>query len=76
MDKDWAAEQTRKLVTTRLLSKAAIPKLPYEQPDGSPRRLDIDYFGHARAEANPFPGPFELPEGGKQRLKVWPIDRY
>jgi alpha-N-arabinofuranosidase len=76
VDKDWGAAQTRKLVTTRLLGKAAIPKLPYEQPDGSPRRLDIDYFGHARAEANPFPGPFELPEGGKQRLKVWPIDRY
>jgi alpha-N-arabinofuranosidase len=73
LDKNWGTAQTRKLVTTALLGKAAVPKLPYEQPDGSPLCLDTDYFAKARAEANPFPGPFELPEGGKQRLKVWPI---
>ncbi len=76
LDKDWGTAQTRKLVTTQLLGKAAIPNLPYERPDGSPLRLDTDYFGKARAEANPFPGPFELPEGGKQRLKVWPIAKH
>ena len=73
LDKDWGTAKTRKLVTTKLLGKAAVPKLPYEQPDGSPFRLDRDYFGKGRAEANPFPGPFELPDGGTQRLKVWPI---
>ena len=75
LDKDWGTAQTRKLVTTELLGKAATPKLPYEQPDGAPLCLDTDYFGKTRAEPNPFPGPFELPEGGKQRLKVWPIGR-
>jgi alpha-N-arabinofuranosidase len=75
LDKDWGTARSRKLVTTEMLGKAATPKLPYERPDGSPLRLDSDYFGKARAEANPFPGPFELPEGGKQRLKVWPIGR-
>ncbi len=73
LDKDWGTAQTRKLMTTALLGKAAVPNLPYERPDGSPLRLDTDYFGKARSEANPFPGPFELPEGGKQRLKVWPL---
>ena len=73
LDKDWGTAQARKLVTTRLLGKAAVPKLPYEKPDGSPLRLNADYFGKPRAEANPFPGPFELPEGGTQRLRVWPI---
>ena len=73
LDKDWGTAQARKLVTTKLLGKAAVPKLPYEQPDGSPWRLNTDYFGKPRAEANPFPGPFELPEGGTQRLRVWPI---
>lgn len=72
IDKSWDAAQTRKLVTSDLLGRATIPDLPYEQPDGSPIRVDADYFGKTRAEANPFPGPFELPAGGKQRLKVWP----
>ncbi len=71
LDQDWAAAQARKLVTTETLGKAVIPNVLYQQPDGSPLRLDADYFGKARAD-NPFPGPFELPEGGKQRLKVWP----
>lgn len=73
LDKDWGTAQTRKLVTTDLLGKAMIPNLPYEKPDGSPIRLDTDYFGKVRPEANPFPGPFELPEAGNGRLKVWPI---
>jgi alpha-N-arabinofuranosidase len=72
LDKSWADGRPRKLVTTDLLGKATIPNLPYERPDGSPLRVNTDYFGKARAEANPFPGPFELPLGGKLRLKVWP----
>jgi hypothetical protein len=49
--------------------------LPFENADGSPIRIQTDYFGNRRNESNPFPGPFELPEGGKLRLKVWPIAR-
>jgi alpha-N-arabinofuranosidase len=60
-DKAWSAERTRKLVTTELLGKAAIPNLPYEQPDGAPIRINTDYFGKQRNEANPTPGPFENP---------------
>jgi alpha-N-arabinofuranosidase len=74
LDKDWAAVQNRSLITTDLLGKAAIPNLPYEHPDGSPLRVDTDYFGRARAKTSPFPGPFELPEAAEERLKVWPID--
>ncbi len=70
-DKAWAADRTRKLVTTDLLGKAAIPNPPYEQPDGTPIRIDTDYFGKSRNEANPTPGPFENPGQGDIRLKVW-----
>lgn len=70
----WAEEQPRRLVTTERLGRARIPNLPYEQPDGSPYRLDCDYFGRQRDPANPFPGPFEPAEGGQQLLKVWPPD--
>ena len=64
-------ERTRTLVTTELLGKAIIPNLPYEQPDGSGIRVDTDYFGKPRNEANPMPGPFEHPGAGRIVLKVW-----
>jgi alpha-N-arabinofuranosidase len=70
-DKAWATERTRKLVTTELLGKAVIPDQAFENPDGTPLRIDTDYFGKKRNEKNPFPGPFEIPQGGKQILKVW-----
>ena len=73
LDKAWAEGPPRPLVTTDRLGRAAIPNLPCEQPDGSPYRLDTDYFGKKRNEASPFPGPFECPGGGKQVLKVWPV---
>ena len=72
-DKAWATAHPRKLITTEILGKATIPGLPYERPDGLPLRLNTDFFGKARAEANPFPGPVELSHSGKQRWKVWPI---
>ena len=71
LDKAWAEKQPRQLVTTELLGKAKVPDLPYEQPDGSPLRIDTDYFGKKRSEKNPTPGPFENPGQGKLVLKVW-----
>jgi alpha-N-arabinofuranosidase len=73
LDKAWAQEQSRQLVTTELLGRAKIPNLPYEQPDGSPYRIDADYFGAKRNPDNPFPGPFELTEDEELVLKVWPL---
>jgi alpha-N-arabinofuranosidase len=71
LDETWAREQKRRMVTTQLLGKAAIPDLPFENPDGSPIRIDTDYFGKPRNPDNPFPGPFEISEGGHLRFKVW-----
>lgn len=73
LDKAWVGKQPRDLVTTELLGKAAVPNLAYEKPDGSPYRIDTDYFGKKRNAANPYPGPFELPGDGRQVLKVWPV---
>lgn len=72
LDSQWARKQPHPLVTTDLLGKAKIPDLPYEQPDGSPYRIDTDYFGESRNAAPPFPGPFETPDDGRQILRVWP----
>ena len=65
IDRAWPNEQTRKLVTGALLGKAVIPDLPYERPDGSPIRIDTDYFGKPRSDSNPTPGPFERPGTGR-----------
>ena len=70
-DQAWIDEQPRKLVTSALLGKAVIPDLPYEQPDGSPIRIDTDYIGKTRSDSNPTPGPFERPGQGDLTLKVW-----
>ena len=68
-DKGWTAGPVRRLVTSELLGKAAIPNLPYERPDGTPLSLDTDYFGHHRSASDPLPGPFE--STGPGELKVW-----
>ena len=68
-NKTWRQKQCQ-TVTTDLLGKASITGLPYEQPDGSPYRIDTDYFGKTRNNANPFPGPFEHPSGEKRTLKI------
>lgn len=70
-DPAWATEQPRKLVTSELLGKAVIPDLPFENPDGSPVKIDTDYFGKKRNPANPFPGPFENPISPGTDVKVW-----
>jgi len=70
MDNVLAGDRTRKLVTTKLLGKAVVPNLPFEQPDGEAIRVDRDYFGHQRKGANPAPGPFAKPLQGILDFKV------
>ncbi len=59
-----------RVVTTELLGKAKIPGVAYEHADGSPLRVDTDYFGKPRDPAHPTPGPFERPGEGSLELKV------
>ncbi len=58
-------------VTTELLGTTKIPNLNYENPDGTPFIIDVDYFGNARNKRNPTPGPFEKMDAGEVNLKVW-----
>ncbi|WP_165234074.1 right-handed parallel beta-helix repeat-containing protein [Aquisphaera insulae] len=58
-------------VTAGRLGKALIPNLPYEQPDGSPVRMDLDYLGALRTSPHPTPGPFEALGRGTTPIKVW-----
>ncbi len=69
-DQAWS-QRKRRLVTTNLLGKAKTPDLPYEQADGMPFRIDIDYLGRQRNTDNPCVGPFEYSEKGQLSFKVW-----
>jgi alpha-L-arabinofuranosidase len=71
-DKSWRTAQQRELVTTELLGKAKIPDQLFDNPDGSPIKIDSDYLGKSRDMGNPFPGPFDVFRTGKQAIKVWP----
>jgi hypothetical protein len=70
-DKDWSLGENRPLVTKDLLGTVIIPKLQYENADGSPVCIDVDYFGKVRNAVNPTPGPFEVPGDGLLEIKVW-----
>ena len=70
LDRTWAEDRRRTLVTSPLLGLALIPRLPFENPDGAPIRLDTDFSGRLRNSANPFPGPFEHPEGGRLSVRL------
>ena len=71
-DPAWRDEAKRKLVTTELLGKVQLPDQPYVHPDGSPMKIDTDYFSGKRDPDHPFPGPFETAPEGQKPLKVWP----
>ncbi|MCU7552245.1 right-handed parallel beta-helix repeat-containing protein, partial [Chitinophagaceae bacterium LB-8] len=71
LDKNWLNGQKRKLVTTETLTRALVPDLPFENTDGSPLKIDTDYFGKKRNVTNPSPGPLEIRSSGKQKIKVW-----
>ncbi|HUT29904.1 MAG TPA: right-handed parallel beta-helix repeat-containing protein [Sedimentisphaerales bacterium] len=72
VDPSWGAMQN-KIVTTKLLGKAKVPDLPYMNRDGTPLKVDTDYFGKKRNYKNPTAGPFENPGEGRLSLKVWPV---
>ncbi len=60
-----------KPVTTVLLGKAKVAGLAFENADGSPLKIDTDYFGRPRNKTNPTPGPFEDLVLGYLKLNVW-----
>ena len=72
VDLTWISKQKRAVVTTEALGKAKVSDAPFEQPDGTPYRLDTDYFGKKRNPENPAPGPFEFSGAKIIRLKVRP----
>ena len=46
------------VVTTSLIGKTKISELPIENADGTPLKVDTDYFGEKRKDGKTVPGPF------------------
>lgn len=59
------------IITTKVLGKAIVPNLPFENRDGTPVKIDSDYFGTKRKSGKPAPGPFEKLQKAENRIKVW-----
>jgi hypothetical protein len=70
LDVDLAA-MTNPTVTTELLGVSFRSGQAWEDPDGSPLKIDRDYFGKSRHRSHPTPGPFENLRRGGVFLKVW-----
>jgi alpha-N-arabinofuranosidase len=60
-----------RLATTALLGTTRVSQLGFENPDGSPLRVDTDYFGEARNGKHPTAGPFENLKASPQTIEVW-----
>ena len=68
---DGSSYLKTQFIKTEMLGKAKMPNEAFENPDGSPLKIDTDYFGNKRSESNPSAGPFENPGKGSMKLKVW-----
>ncbi|MBK7105518.1 MAG: right-handed parallel beta-helix repeat-containing protein [Ignavibacteriae bacterium] len=71
MNQNWVTEQKRTMVTTNILDIAIVPKLRFDNADGSILKIDTDYFGKVRNKILPSPGPFEDIQNGRVKIKVW-----
>ncbi len=59
------------VITTEILGKAKIPKAAFDNPDGTPLKIDRDYFGNVRTGENTVAGPFSKLNTGKIVLELW-----
>ncbi len=57
-------------ITTKLLGRPRITEAGYENPDGSPVRIDRDMLGRERPAA-PVPGPLQELKPGKNRIRLF-----
>jgi alpha-N-arabinofuranosidase len=72
LDPERISAQKRAIITTQTLGQAMVSKAPYENPDGTPYRIETTYFSNKTRAENPAPGPFQLQDEQSIRLKVWP----
>jgi len=60
-----------KIITTEILGKAKMPKAAFDNPDGTPLKIDTDYFGKLRTGESAVAGPFSNLKTGEVKLELW-----
>lgn len=55
---DYLPRMETEMISTSMLGMSFETEQPYEEPDGSPVRIDEDFLGRRRGQ-HPTPGPFE-----------------
>ena len=71
-ESSWNQNLLCQPVTARLLGRAVIPNVDFENPDGRSFRINADYFGQRRGCKNSSAGPFAGFSAPNLRLNVWP----
>ena len=67
----WRDMLQPRLVNTESLGNALVPNQPFTNADGSPLRIDTDYFERKRRSDHPLPGPFETLGPEETTFTVW-----
>ena len=60
-----------RIINTDILGKAVIPRVKFDDPDGTALVIDRDYSGNIRTAENNLAGPFANIAGHKITIKVW-----
>lgn len=69
VSKEWRAN--RKIVSTKDLRDAFIPKQSFNKENGDAIILDKDYLGNKRKQRNAYPGAIEFKDSGVVKTKVF-----
>lgn len=67
-----SGEARGEMVSTERLGRTRVTGDAFVNPDGSPIRVDTDYFGQQRNPKHPASGPFAKLVQGHNSIKVWP----
>lgn len=69
---EWPETHPTRAVTAERLGRTRVSRAAFENPDGTPMRIDRDYFDHPRDLSDPGAGPFARVAPGRHEIKVWP----
>jgi hypothetical protein len=72
LNKTFTDKINTELINSYNLGKAAVPSQGFENPDGTPLNIDLDFFGRKRDQGNPMPGPVEKVLPGLNKINIAP----
>jgi len=68
---DAFIQHKTEIITTDILGSAKVPHAKFENRNGTPLKIDKDYFGKKRTAENIYAGPFNKVTREKMVIQVW-----